>query len=288
MINFVKKLAASIPRPFKISNDFTARRKMFPNRTKRVFLLVLFLALSCSQLNYSRVKVLEVVDGDTIRLSNGKLLRYLGLDTPELRIKEKNGNFIYRPQPFSLEAKEFNRKLVEGKFIRIEFDTEKTDSYGRLLGYCFLEDTFINVCLVEEGYAVIYARSPNLRYSEVFAVAQKKARKAKKGLWGNLPVIDHNQARDYVNQIRSVEGVVLGSYRSKKCLFLNFGQNYKNDFTVAIFNDSIATFKHEGIDPESFYIRKKIRVTGKIREYNGPEIIANSPYEIEILDQEAE
>ena len=251
---------------------------------KRLFFLSLFLILACNQVDYSQVKVLDVIDGDTIRLSNGRLLRYIGLDTPEVRIKDKSGNFNYQPQPFSLEAKEFNRKLVEGKSLQVEFDIEKTDRYGRLLGYCFSDQTFVNAKLIEQGYGVISTIPPNLKYAEVFVTAQKKAREAKKGLWGSFSVVDHSQANQYINQIRSVEGVVVNSYKSKKCVLLNFGKNYKNDFTVVIFNKVLSAFSRESINPVSFYIGKKIRVTGKIREYNGPEIIVNSPYEIEVLE----
>jgi len=253
---------------------------------KKLFFLSLFLILACSQVDYSQVKVLKVVDGDTIKLSNGRLLRYIGLDTPEVRIKDKNGDFKYMPQPFSLEAKEFNRKLVDGKDIRIEFDFEKTDRYGRLLGYCFVDETFVNAKLVEQGYAVISTIPPNVKYVEFFIAAQKKARKMKKGLWGGFPTLDHSQASQYINQIRRVEGVVVDSYQSTKCVFLNFGQNYKNDFTVVIFNKALSAFSRDGIDPVNFYIGKKIGVSGKIREYNGPEIIVNSPYEIEILEED--
>jgi len=253
---------------------------------KKLFLLSLLLILSCGQFDYSQIKVLEVIDGDTIKLSNGKLLRYIGLDTPEVRIKDKLGNFNYRPQPFSLEAKEFNRKLVEGKNVRVEFDIERTDRYGRLLGYCFVGETFINKELIEQGYAALYTYPPNVKYVDSFVASQKKAKEKQKGLWGSFEVINHSQASKYINQIRSVEGVVVGNYKSARCVFLNFGQNYRNDFSVVIFNNVLDAFKRKGIDVLSFYNGKKVRVTGKIREYNGPEIIVNSPYEIEVLEGE--
>jgi len=252
---------------------------------KRLFLLSLFLILACSQFNYSQIKVIEVIDGDTVRLSNGKLLRYIGLDTPEVRIKNKGGDFKYQPQPFSLEAKEFNRKLVEGKDVRIEFDIEKADRYGRLLGYCFVDKIFVNARLIEQGYAVLYTYPPNVKYVDLLVASQKKAQRTKKGLWGSFAIIDHTQADKYINQIRSVQGWVVETYKSTKCVFLNFGRDYRSDFTVAIFNNTLGAFNKEGIDPESFYEGKEIRVTGKIREYNGPEIIVNSPYEIEVLEE---
>ena len=65
---------------------------------------------------------------------------------------------------------------------------------------------------------------------------------------------------------------------------MNFGQNYKSDFTVVIFKKAFDAFYRKGIDILSFYKGKRIRVSGKIREYNGPEIIVNNPYEIEVLE----
>ena len=251
---------------------------------KKIFFLS-FLLLSCSfSQDYSNIKVIEVIDGDTIKLSNGKLLRYIGIDTPEVRIK-KGSQFIYDPQPFAREATQFNKKLVEGKFIKVEFDLQKTDRYGRLLGYCFIKDTFINAELIKNGYAVLYTYPPNVKYVDLLLKLQKEARNRKVGLWKNFSVISADQAYKHLNQIKIVEGRVLDTYKTAKCVFLNFGNDYKTDFTVVIFKNSLAEFYNIGIDPVDFYKHKKIAVNGRIKEYNGPEIIANSPYQIEVISE---
>lgn len=250
---------------------------------KLIFLTLFLIACSNTPCDYSRIFVSEVIDGDTVKLSNGRLLRYIGLDTPEVRIK-RNGQFIYDPQPFALEAKEYNQKLVEAKAVRVEFDLEKQDKYGRLLGYCFIDDTFVNAKLIQEGLAVLYTYPPNVKYVDRFVSSQKKARLEKKGLWGSYQLIDHNQAHKYIGQIRTVKGRVVSSYQSPKCVFLNFGNDYKSDFTVVIFNNALAAFTKQGINPINFYQHKLVEVSGRIREYNGPEIIVNTPYEIQILD----
>ena len=250
---------------------------------KRIIFLS-FLIISCSSCtDYSNLRVQEVIDGDTVRLSNGELLRYIGIDTPEVRVRSA-GEFVYSPQPFSLEAKEYNRSLVEGKPLRIEFDVEKRDRYGRLLGYCFVGDTFVNGKLVEAGYAVLYTYPPNVKYTDLFIQLQRKAQRSKKGLWGSYEVIDQAQAHLYINQIRTVRGRVLSTYKSSKHLFLNFGTNYKTDFTVVIFTNVLGAFTKKGIDPVTFYKGRVIEVTGRLREYNGPEIIVNSPQEIEVIE----
>ncbi|MBN3039858.1 MAG: thermonuclease family protein, partial [Candidatus Omnitrophica bacterium] len=213
---------------------------------------------SCSKpLDYSSVKVIEVIDGDTIRLENGKLLRYIGLDTPELRDK-KNGNFVFNPQPYSQEAAQYNRGLVEGKNIRVEFDLVQMDKYKRLLGYCFLGDIFINAKLLEEGLAALYTCPPNVKYSQLFVKNQREARQNKKGIWSGHEVVSADKAYQYIGQIRCVRGRVLATYQSKKCVYLNFGSNYKEDFTVVIFNDALEQFRTKGIDPCTFYKDKLI------------------------------
>lgn len=251
---------------------------------KYVFIIALF-GLACTQSysDYSNITVTEVIDGDTIKLANGKLLRYIGIDTPETRIK-KNGKFLYSPQPFSLEATQFNKDLVEGKSVKIEFDVEKVDKYGRLLGYCFVNDTFVNAKMLEEGYAVLYSRPPNVKYTDLFVTVQRQAQSNQKGLWVVYAIIDHAQANQYINQIRTVQGKVINTYKSPKCIFLNFGNDYRTDFTVVIFTNSLDSFYRKGIKPQDFYRGKTIRVSGRIRQYNGPEIIVNDPSQIEVIE----
>ncbi len=255
-----------------------------------VFLLSIFLfLLSCSPQDsrYSHIKITKVIDGDTLVLETGQLLRLIGIDTPELRRKTLKG-FIYEPAPLSKEAKEFTKRLAEEKFARIEFDVDKKDKYGRLLGYCFIKgkdkDLFLNKRLLEEGLAVLYTYPPNVKYVEEFVKAQRKARQNKKGLWGAYEVISPQKAKDFIGQIRTVRGKVLSTYNSGKAIFLNFGEDYKKDFTVVIFRNSFNYFYQRGITPEIFYRGKVVEVTGRIREYNGPEIIVNSPLEIEVIE----
>jgi micrococcal nuclease len=252
---------------------------------KRIATFLLLFLISCtSPDDYSRIKVIQVIDGDTIKLANGKLLRYIGIDTPEVRIKKQN-RFVYAPQPYAIEAKELNKKLVENKFVKVEFDVEKTDVYGRLLGYCFVGNTFINTKLLGEGYAVLYTMPPNVKYVDAFIEAQKNARTARRGLWGAYEVIEYNQAGHYLNQIRTVRGQVKRARQTKRCIFLGFGDNPKNDFTATIFKNSLPLFQNKGINPLTYYKDKTVEVTGRIKQYYGPEIIVNAPTDIQIVDE---
>ena len=92
--------------------------------------------------------VRRVNDGDTVELADGRSIRYIGVNTPEIDHKHKTAD------PFGLEARAFNAGLVEGKVVRLEFDQERQDGYGRTLAYVFLPDgSMVNERLLQAGLA---------------------------------------------------------------------------------------------------------------------------------------
>jgi len=99
----------------------------------------------------------------------------IGIDTPE------KGELYYE------EAKEANRRLVEGKEVKLELDEEERDRYGRTLAYVYIGNAFINLKLVREGYARAYSYPPNIRYREMFSRAQEEARQKGIGIWSSRP-----------------------------------------------------------------------------------------------------
>ena len=123
----------------------------------------------------------RVVDGDTIELTTGDRVRYIGMDTPETVDPRKP------VQCFGHEAAEKNRELVEGKEVTLLPDVEDRDKYGRFLRYVYLGDTFINLELVQQGYAYAYPYPPSVAHEAEFRAAEAAARKAKLGLWQACP-----------------------------------------------------------------------------------------------------
>lgn len=123
--------------------------------------------------------VAQVYDGDTVRLSSGEVVRYLGIDSPEEAHRGEPA------EPFAREATEFNRRLVLDKTVRLSFDKEKSDRYQRLLAYVYLPDgTFVNGLLVREGLAWVYVRHPNLKRRSQLLKEQRRAMAGKKGVFG--------------------------------------------------------------------------------------------------------
>ncbi len=129
----------------------------------------------------------KFVDGDTFWIDNGtekgEKIRFIGVDTPESR-KTFNKEVGY----YGKEAKNYVENLLRGKKVRLEYDVDSYDRYGRTLAYIYLEDgTFLNAKLIKEGYAVVMTVPPNVKYVDLFVKLQKEARENKKGLW-NIPI----------------------------------------------------------------------------------------------------
>jgi micrococcal nuclease len=125
--------------------------------------------------------VTRAIDGDTIEVRyDGATedVRYIGVDTPET-VKPDTP-----VQCFGPEAHELNARLVEGHDVRLEFDAERRDVYGRLLAYVRVGDEFVNAKLVRRGYATTLTIPPNDRYADEFARMEREASTRGLGLWG--------------------------------------------------------------------------------------------------------
>ena len=143
-----------------------------------------------------RVHVRWVDDGDTIVLIDGRRVRYIGIDAPEMERHDRPA------QPYAHAARKFNAHLVLSKNVRLEFDREKTDRYGRLLAYLFDETgSFVNRTLLAQGLAWVLYRYPNDRYHAMLLKTQQDAMAARKGIWQNW---------------RETPGRYLGNNRSKR------------------------------------------------------------------------
>ncbi len=126
--------------------------------------------------------VARVIDGDTVELADGRRVRYLGINTPETRHRVGQ-QWVYAPEPFAEEATKVNRRLVEGKTVRLEFDVRSYDKYHRLLAHVYVGDTLVNAELLQRGLARVLVIPPNVRHAEEFESLERAARKQRVGLW---------------------------------------------------------------------------------------------------------
>lgn len=132
-----------------------------------------------------RVQVVDVVDGDTVRIvhnTSKKVVRLIGIDSPETVHPQK------KVECFGKEASDKLLELIDDRWVYIHADNSQgdVDRYGRLLRYIFLENgTHINEHMISEGYAVEYTYDEPYMYQSSFKKAQKNAQDSKKGLWAD-------------------------------------------------------------------------------------------------------
>lgn len=129
----------------------------------------------------SVVRVDRVVDGDTAKVfyeGDDEYVRYIGIDTPE-SVKPDHPVECY-----GVEAKRFNEELLARRpRVKLVFDKEKRDRYGRLLAYVYSGDTLLQAELLKRGYATTLEISPNTAKAGQFEKLEEEARDAGRGLW---------------------------------------------------------------------------------------------------------
>lgn len=214
-----------------------------------------FLEKSCphdfQRIIHAPVKVLKVVDGDTIDTEIGRI-RYIGIDTPETVHPEKG------VESFGEAAKQRNRELVEGQTVQIDYDTDIIDLYGRFLGYVYLlntNKTFVNLVLVSEGFALSSVWPPNTKYAKLFLEGQIKARKEHLGIWKNIPVITAEQGKNFIGSMVTLDTTITAvkktTFRTRPCYKLTCGTSPQ----ITLILMSLDT---------TYTVGQKIRVTGKL------------------------
>ena len=135
-----------------------------------VLLAVLFLFTTYIQ-KYKECEVKEVIDGDTFTTTDGRTVRLIGINAPELG------------DPYSYDAKDKLEDLIIGKKIRLESDAGDKDVYGRILRYVYVDNLFVNREMVRLGLAVTEEIKPNIMYSSAFLEAENMARDARRCVW---------------------------------------------------------------------------------------------------------
>lgn len=128
------------------------------------------------------VRIDHVVDGDTVRLTNGESVRLIGVNTPEIGRRGK------ADEPGAKAAKYFLQTLVAGSSIQLVPGLERRDKYGRLLAHLVINGEPVAEQLLEQGLGFAVGIPPNLRLSDCLFDAERRARNQGAGLWRQTPV----------------------------------------------------------------------------------------------------
>jgi micrococcal nuclease len=154
-------------------------------------------------------RVVRVVDGDTIIVAPDRVVRLIGVDTPETVKPE------HPVEPYGPEATKFTRRFLAAGSVQLTFDQERVDRFGRALAYVWVDDRMLNEALLRAGLARF---EPHFRYSERmksrFREAQQAAQRAEVGIWSKRP----DGADDPIHHPPALQGFVHSLPDSLYCL----------------------------------------------------------------------
>jgi endonuclease YncB( thermonuclease family) len=235
-----------------------------------------------------RAAVVEVIDGDTLVLDDGRPVRLVGIQAPKLLL----GRPGFEAWPLAEEAKAALSALALGREVGLGYGGRRTDRHGRALAQLYLLDgagepgLWVQGALLEAGLARVYSFADNRALIAEMLACERRARAGRRGIWGDpfYAVRTPDRVQGHAGSFQLVEGKVVDAAEVKGRIYLNFGADWKSDFTVTLAPAVRRLFEAEGIDPLD-YGGKRVRVRGWIKSFNGPMIEASHPEQIEVIEE---
>lgn len=231
----------------------------------------------------------SVLDGDTLYLDNGLKVRLSAIQAPKLPL----GRVGFEAWPLGEESKAVLLSLTKGKKLQLYYGGEQRDRYGRALAqtYTLSDKDELDIWVQEEmvrlGMARVYTWPDTHQDSEKLYAAEIKARDAKRGIWGedyyNIRSPDPNALAQDIDSYQIIQGIVTSTADVRGQVYLNFGADYKTDFTIAIAKRDRKRF--EKVDMDLLALEgATVRVRGWVELSNGPMIWLDHPERMEVLN----
>mgnify|MGYP000448149968 CR=1 FL=1 len=233
--------------------------------------------------------VRSIVDGDTLYMDSGLKVRLSASQAPKLPL----GRAGFKAWPFGNEAKAALTELTDGKTLQLFYGGQERDRYDRALAQVFTldadgkPDLWVQEDMIRMGWARVYTWPDTWQDSERLYAAERAARANNRGIWGHpyyaIRTPAPNVLAQDVDSFQLVEGIITSTADVRGRVYLNFGADYKTDFTVAIDKKHRKRFKKAGLDLLSLE-GARVRVRGWIELTNGPVIWLDHPERLEVLD----
>lgn len=256
--------------------------------TAALALLAAHAASACEQLVMAPGgTVVEVTDGDTIVLNDGRKVRMIGTQAPKLPL----GRDDFDTWPLAPEAKQVLADLVFDKTVRLGFGGEEIDRHERVLAHVFVDtadgEIWAQHFMVAQGLARVYSFPDNRKCLAALFDAEARARVDRLGIWSNpyysVRAADRPETLlERVGHYELVEGRILLADRSGPRIYLNFGRFWKEDFTAVIEAPALRLFEADGLDPLQLE-GALVRIRGWVDDRDGPRIELTHPEQLEVL-----
>ena len=228
-------------------------------------------------------RVAEIVDGDTLVLDDGRHVRLVGIQAPKLPL----GRPHVKRQPFADQAKTALEELTLGRTIRLSYGGRRMDRYDRQLAHLHDESgRWVQGDLLFRGLVRVYSFRDNRTPVGDMLMLEREARAAGRGIWSHAfyRVRDTSETPKHLDSFQLVEGTVVDSAEVRGRTYLNFGEDWRSDFTVTVSPKDKRRFREEPFDLLALKGRR-VRVRGWLYQRNGPMIDITHPEQIELLEE---
>lgn len=206
------------------------------------------------------VNVAKVYDGDTIRLTDGRKIRLIGINAPELAKGQRPA------EPLATAARQALQSLLSRTAkIGLIKGIDQNDRYGRVLAHIFAQNgENITATLIARGFGFAISVAPNVRLQRCYFSAEASARARQAGIWNNPYYLARlaNKLTDTDKGFRLVRGEVTGIGRGKKNIWLDLGER----FAIKISQRDLHYFSNMSINS---LLHKTITVRGWVGYYRG-------------------
>ena len=227
------------------------------------------------------VDIEQAIDGQTLTTVDGRKIKLAGVKAPELWPEGAS----YQSWPHAEQSRKTLNVLAAGKTLELFCDNEKSDYTGQQVAHIKLVNgEWLQHIMVAAGDLYVFPRRNNTAGIKSLYEAERIARKDNRGLWAqNQATITTVDGDVRTGWFQIISGKVLSAKSVRKTIFLNFGENWRTDFTVEISPKVVTAFKKTAIDPLLFN-GKTIEVRGWITWKGGPHIMLEGPGQIQLLE----
>lgn len=234
-----------------------------------------------------KAKVTEVINPLTIRLSDDRIIHLTGLDYPDID--------FYEPGPLSVTAQTILDDFLKGQVVLIyQTPSPKAGRKNRMdhsIAHLVRQKDKIwaQGLILKLGLARTRTSQYNMELADQMMELENSARQKKLGLWEDerYKVLSPEQTKTQIDSYAIVEGKIISASMKRNKVYLNFGRNWKEDFTVAIASKDLRSFTKVHMDPKQ-WSGKEVRVRGWISDYYGPFMEINHPSRFELIFKDAE
>jgi endonuclease YncB( thermonuclease family) len=230
-----------------------------------------------------RAVVREVIDGDTLRLADGRSVRLVGILVPKAPAEGARAPVW----PLAQAARSVLAELAEGREVVIAYDGPRSDRHNYVLAHlASATGLWLQGELVARGMARVYTEPDSRAAAAELLAIEAQARATRRGIWAQAAfhVLRPDETARHIDSFQLVEGKALRLETRRGRVYLNFGDDWRSDFTVTISPEARRLFVASGLDPLAF-AGKTLRIRGWIKSLNGPSIEATHPEQIEVLSK---